>query len=444
MTETPSPPIRSSHDLLQYEKTLDCVHCGLCLASCPTYDLLSRETTSPRGRIYLMRGLAEGKIEPTAPVVRDLDLCLVCRACEPVCPAGVHFGEMMEFVRTEILEDARAKTLKDHLRRFAVRRLIPYPRRLRWLAHVIRFGEWSGVRGLLKRLGVLRRISPDLDLRDELLPPMPPAAARRRLPANTVAGGVRRGRVAVLEGCVMPLLLGDTNRATVRVLAEQGFDVVVPRTPVCCGALSAHFGSLDVARQAALTAIAAFDSVGEVDAVVVNSAGCAAMMKEYGRLLHDGDGASAAQHAAARALAAKVRDVSEFLSEQGIRPPRGRIEARVAYADACHLGHAQGVRDQPREVLVAIPGIRLVPLERADRCCGAAGLYNALHPQLSMRLLEDKIDDLRRSQADVLATGNPGCLMQWRAGVRRAGLAIEVVHPIELFDRATRAEPDAG
>lgn len=443
MNDTPSSakhsPIRSAADLAHHERTLDCVHCGLCLASCPTYELFGRETTSPRGRIYVMRGLAEGEIEPSDTITTELDLCLVCRACEPVCPSGVKFGEMMEFTRSEILEPARKRTLKDRIKAFALTKLIPFPRRLRPVAALLRMYETIGLRGLLKRFGVLSYLSNEIATRDALLPAIPSASDRRRLPKQTLSGMGHRGRVAVLEGCVMPLLLGEVNRATVKVLADQGFEVVVPREDVCCGALCAHFGQLEAARDAARRAIRAFAKLGPLDAIILNSAGCGAAMKEYGRLLEHSTGVPDAEVVAARAFSAKVKDIAEFLAEQGFRTPRGRYDATVAYADACHLAHAQGVREPPRRMLEAIPGVKLVPLERSDRCCGAAGLYNALQPIESMRLLDGKMEELSRSGASIVATGNPGCLLQYRVGVRRAGLDIEVVHPVELFARAIDA-----
>lgn len=427
--------------LLQYEKTLDCVHCGLCLAACPTYELFGRETTGPRGRVYLMRGLAEGSIEPQAKIVKDLDLCLVCRACEPVCPSGVRYGEMMEYTRSEVLAPARTGAFKERVLHFAVRHLLPFPRRLRLVARVLRVGDALGIRGWLRRTGWLQHISKDMAAREALLPVIGPAVARRPLPQHTAATHrsverPRRGRVAVLDGCVMPLLLGDVNRATVRALAAQGFDVVTPEEPTCCGALSAHFGALGAARAAARRTIAAFESLGEVDAVVINSAGCGSLMKEYGRLIEEDEDATAAERASATRFASKVKDVSEFLVERGIELVAGRVGESVTYVDACHLAHGQGVRDAPRTLLAAIPGIEVIESARADRCCGAAGLYNAMHPDVSWDLLRARVADVRDTGATVLATGNPGCLIQWRAGIQDAGLQMDVRHPIELLDRA--------
>jgi len=434
---TSSTRIRSAADLVSYEKSLDCVHCGLCLPACPTYERFGREGTSPRGRIYLLRGLAEGSVDPAAEVRRDLDLCLVCRACEPVCPSGVRFGEMMEFGRTALIEPARDGSMKDRARRFAVRRLLPHPRRVRLVGWLLWLFQRSGLHGLLKRYGVIRYFSRAAAMRDELLPRIPSFRKRRRIRRFTPAVGERRGKVAILEGCVMPVLLGDTNRACATALAGQGFDVLVPDTNTCCGALSAHFGALDVAAESALRTIRAFAALGPVDAVVIHSAGCGSVMKEYDRIVAESPQATAEDKLAAAAFAAKIRDVSEFLVEQGVRPPPGRVDARVAYADACHLAHAQGIKAAPRELLTAIPGVELVDLPRADRCCGAAGLYNALEPEDSMALLEGKMDDLGQVDADLLVTGNPGCLLQWRAGIERRGLEVDVLHPVELLARAS-------
>lgn len=431
--------LRNAEDLLQYEKTLDCVHCGLCLAACPTYEQHGREGTGPRGRIYLMRGLAEESIEPTPEVTRDLDLCLVCRACEPVCPSGVQFAEMMEFVRSDILAPARPRTMGGRIQRLFLTRLVGNQRLLRLVFWSLSVYQRSGLRTLLRRYGTLKYLSPDLDLRDQLLPEIPSRRDRRRLPSTFEARSTRRGRVALLEGCVAPILLGPVNHSTARLLAEQGFDVAVPARRTCCGALGAHFGELESARIMARQTVRAFTRLGPVDAVLVNSAGCGALMKEYGRLMAEWGKASDADRRAAAGFASKVRDVSEFLVEEGIRRPSGRVDAKVAYADACHLAHAQGVADAPRALLDSIPGLERVELDRADRCCGAGGLYNALHPRESQQLLEGKIADLKRSGATILATANPGCLLQWRSGIEQHGLDIEVVHPVELADRA--AEP---
>lgn len=429
--------VASAEDLAQIQRTLDCVHCGLCLEACPTYRLFGREATGPRGRIYLMRGLAEGEVVPGAEVTRDLDLCLVCRACEPACPSGVRFGEMMEFARGAWLEPARGG-LAPRVKRLFLGRVLRRQGVLRLVAAVLGAYQRLGIQTLLRRYGVLRFLSPRLAARDALLPEIPRRRERKRMPRMTPARGARRGRVALLEGCVAPILLPAANRATVAVLAWQGFEVVTPRAPGCCGALAAHFGSTDAARRMALETIARFTALGPLDAVLVNSAGCGAAMKEYGRLF---DGAGNEERRAAQGFSSKVKDVAEFLVVQGIRPPSGTVDVTVAYADACHLAHAQRIQDAPRRLLEAVPGVRLVPLAESERCCGAGGLYNVLEPETSRALLEVKLDLLAASGAGVLATGNPGCLLQWRSGVRARNLAVEVVHPVELLWRA--GEPRA-
>ncbi len=406
-----------------YQGTLDCVHCGLCLSSCPTYRVTGRETSSPRGRVYLMRGVAEGAIPLSEMVADELHLCLGCRACETACPSGVQYGAMLELAREAIAQRGLRPGATPGIERFALKSLVPHRVRLHLVFSLLR---------IVQRLGLDRLVAPLLParLRDahRLLPAVPDAAARRRLPVFTPAEGQRRGRVALLEGCVMAELFGDVNRATIRVLVRNGFDVVVPADQTCCGALLAHAGELDEARTLARRNIAAFASTdGEpFDAVVTNSAGCGAALREVDHWL-PGEGSP---------LASMTRDVCEWLDEVGMRPLPGRIAVRVCYDDPCHLIHAQGVADAPRRLLSAIPGLELIPHADASSCCGAAGTYNLTQPEMSAAVLEAKMKCLEKAAPEVVATGNPGCMLQLRAGARARGLSMQVVHPIELIDRA--------
>jgi len=408
-----------------YAGTLDCVHCGLCLSHCPTYVATGRETSSPRGRIYLMRGVAEGAIPLSDLVAGELHLCLGCRACETACPSGVQYGAMLELGRETVAKAGLRGGPTPIVERASLRHVVAHPRRLRALFSVIRLAQ----RARLDRL-VARLLPRSLRVAHDLLPPVPSGAARRRLPAFTPAEGRRRGRVALLEGCVMAELFGEVNRATVRVLARNGFDVVVPPAQVCCGALLAHAGELDAARALARRNTRAFPgSDGEaIDAVVTNSAGCGSALREIDHWLPDDE--------EARALAARVHDVCEWLDEAGLRPPGGRVDARVCYDDPCHLLHGQGVGDAPRRLLAAIPGLELVPHADAGMCCGAAGTYNLTQPEMAATVLEAKMTSLEAAAPDAVATGNPGCLLQIRMGARARGLPVEVVHPVELLDRA--------
>jgi glycolate oxidase iron-sulfur subunit len=403
-----------------YARSLDCVHCGLCLQVCPTYRETGREISSPRGRIYLLRGVAEGRFELSEAVSNEAYLCLDCRACETACPSGVRFGSLIELARAEVEHAGLRRGWPKRLERIALRRVLPHRARLRALV---------GLLALVQRLRLDRLVGALLPKGPrgalELVPEVPPADLRTPLPDFVPAEGERRGRVGFFVGCVMPELFGAVNAATVRVLARNGFDVVIPQQQGCCGALHSHAGDRSAACELARKNAAAFDAA-EVDAVVVNSAGCGAAMREAHDWLGD----------AAAAFSGRVRDVSEFLDEQGLRDPDGRLEANVCYDDPCHLAHAQGVVAAPRRLLEKIPGLRLVPHEDAASCCGAAGIYNLTHPEMSRAVLDRKLDALAAAAPDVIASGNPGCLMQLRSGVRRRGLAARVVHPIELLDAA--------
>jgi glycolate oxidase iron-sulfur subunit len=404
------------------DDSLDCVHCGLCLSACPTYRVTGRENSSPRGRIYLLRGVAEGKIELGGLVAEELALCLGCRACETECPSGVEFGAMLEKGRAAVTESGLRRGWGARIELFALRRILAYPRRLHAFVSLL---------GLAQRLRVDRLaaiVLPFTAPARSLLPRVPAASERRRLPAFTPARGKRRGRVALLEGCVMAELFGDVNRATVRVLARNGYDVVVPAEQGCCGALHAHAGDRATACRLAERNIDAFAAPGgePVDAVVSNSAGCGAALREIDQWL-PGRG---------EALVARVRDVCEWLDEVGLRPPEGSLPARVCYDDPCHLVHAQGIAAAPRRVLNAIPGLELVAHADAQSCCGAAGTYNLLQVEMSRQVLAPKLDALAAADPDWIASGNPGCLLQLRAGVEARGMRAGVVHPVQLLDRA--------
>ncbi len=425
--------MESHEKILRYQRALDCVHCGLCLPVCPTYKLTGRESSSPRGRIYLMRAFAEGRLEQTAETIAEIDRCLVCRACETVCPSGVQFGEMMELTRDLIEPTAARSGGARWVKRLFFRHVLPHPSRVRWLALLLRFYSESGLRGLLRKLGLLQLLGARTVLRDSMLPAIPPLAERVEPPPVTAARGELRGRVSYLVGCVAHELLPAANRAAISVLAENGFETRCPAERPCCGALAAHFGDLEAARALARKTIAAF---GEgTDAVVVSSAGCGSAMKEYGRLLeHD-----PAWSERARRFGARVLDWNEFLAKQVLRPPTGRLDLRVAYSEPCHLAHAQRISAAPKSLLQAIPGVTLVPFEGQESCCGAAGLYTVTQPEQSAALLEQKMEKLAAVKPDVIVTANPGCHLQLKSGAANHLDGVEVLHVAELLERAYRA-----
>lgn len=404
----------ATRGVVDRERLSECVHCGLCLSACPTYLELGTEMDSPRGRIYLMRELEDGRMELGADVVRHLDLCLGCRACEPACPSGVHYGELIEDARAYV-ERHYERPWTQRVWRTIVRELFPYAARVRALLLPVRWAQRLGLWPVLRSLIPFASMLPEL--RD--VPALSPVS-----PAQNP-----RGRVGLLAGCVARELCADTNAATVRVLQRNGWTVVTPPAQRCCGALHAHAGDPEAARALARWNIDAFPD--DLDAIVVNAAGCGAAMKAYGHLLRDDPNYGAR----ALSFAAKVRDVSEVLAAS-LEPPTARIEARVAYHEACHLVHGQRVSEAPRALLRAIPGVDVVPLNEADVCCGSAGSYNLVEPEMSRRLQARKVTNIQASGATCIASANPGCTLQIRAGLRAAGSNIEVVHPVELLDRA--------
>jgi len=400
-----------------YEGILDCIHCGICLPQCPSYRVLGLEADSPRGRVYLMRAAAEGRLGLTPALVTHMDRCLGCRACETACPSGVPFGRLLEAVRGQI-ERRVSRPLGHRLLRTAVLGLFPHPRRLGAALGLLRLYQRLGLSRLVRRLGLLAAF-PRLQALERLLPPLPPRG--ERLPARLPATGERRGEVALLAGCVQRLLFPEVNAATAHLLARSGFAVTVPEGQGCCGALHLHWGDRRAARALARRNLQAFE--GEA-LVVTNAAGCGTALLEYGDLL-PGD-------AAAAAFSARVRDVSQLLAET-TPVPTHPLPLTVTYHDPCHLAHGQRIHAAPRRLLRAIPGLRLVELPEADLCCGSAGVYNLLQPEIADRLLERKLDRIVETGAEVVVSGNPGCLLQLRMGLARRGLGIRAHHPVELL-----------
>ena len=412
-------------DTLDAPQTLtairSCVHCGICLPQCPTYRVLGEEMDSPRGRVYLMRAVAEHRLDVTEGFRRHLDLCLGCRACETACPAGVPFGSLLETSRAEI--ERRGRPWRERLLASLIYGVFPRPGRLRALLAAARVYHRSGIQAFVRRMGILERF-PRLAAMERLLPAGPVAAP---LPEFLPARGRSRGRVALLTGCVQRHLFADVNRDTTRLLALAGWDVVVPRGQECCGALELHGGRVDALRRRAGALASVFPT--DVDWVVTNAAGCGSTMREYGHWTSD---------EAAGRLAARTRDVTELLADAAL--PLEPLPLTVTYHDACHLAHGQKVRAAPRVLLAKIPGLTVVPLADSELCCGSAGVYNILEPDMAERLLAHKIDRIVETGARTVVTGNPGCLLQIASGARRRGVEIEVIHPVTLVARAVRWE----
>jgi glycolate oxidase iron-sulfur subunit len=398
-----------------------CVHCGICLPQCPTYRVLGEEMDSPRGRIYLMRAAAEGRVGLTETFQRHLDLCLGCRACESACPSGVRFGSLLEATRAQLRRAGPpppARLLQALL--FAV---LPEPTRLGAALAAFKLYRRVGVRALARASGLLRRF-PRLAAMDALLDDVP---SETPLPEFVAAHGRVRGRVGLLTGCVQRHLYPHVNRDTARLLSLAGFEVVIPRSQGCCGALELHAGRAEAAERRARALVTAFPS--DLDFVVTNAAGCGATMKEYGHQVADLAG-----------FAGRVRDVMEILDDADL--PLGPLPLTVTYHDACHLAHGQRVRHVPRQLLRRIPGLRLVELADSELCCGSAGVYNLLEPGMARALLERKIARIAETGARMVAAANPGCLLQIAWGCRERGLDVTTVHPVELLARATDAHQD--
>ena len=424
------------HDAPSQEDLSRCVHCGFCLQECPTYLQLGIETDSPRGRIHLLGALTDGTVEATPALTGHLDLCLQCRACETACPSGVPFGRIMESGRAMILQKGAAPR-SWRLRAWLLRQTLPYPKRLSILFGILRLYQRSGLQRLLRASRLLRILPGGLSEAEEMLPRLPTKSYRMSRADSPPNAGVKK--VALLTGCVMPHLYPRTHEATVRVLARHGIEVVDVPEQRCCGALSIHAGDRVTGRALARRNIDAFLEAG-VDAIVVNSAGCGATLMEYGELMEQ-DNAYAAK---ARRFSKLVTDVNEFVAEIGVKAPQAALNVRVTYQDSCHLVHGQKVLNAPRQLMESIPGLELAEMETPDRCCGSAGIYSLAQREMSMSVLDDKMRDVAATEAPVIATANPGCMMQLEAGLRRHGLEGRVVHVIELLDEAYRAEDDSN
>jgi glycolate oxidase iron-sulfur subunit len=428
-TTSTAPDLTPLRQVFSHAET-SCIKCGFCLPKCPTYRLTGNEAASPRGRIDLMQAVARNELE-AGEIFPYLDFCLGCRACETACPAGVEFGKLLEAGRAAARVGKPASRLEARLQQWSLQRLLTSPSRLRLLGNLLRLYQRSGAQRFIRDHEVLQRVTPFLAAMEAMLPSRLVNAERLAIPDEIAPQGDEVGRVAVLTGCVMPELLPRVNQATVRVLTVNGYRVLAPSAQRCCGALQAHAGELEVARQLARHNIDVFETL-DVAWVVVNSAGCGAMMKAYGHLLAD-DPAFAAR---ASVFSSRVRDVSEMLATAPLRGPLKPMPLRVAYDDPCHLLHGQKISEPPRAILRQIPELCLLDVPESDWCCGSAGIYNLVHSDTAQELLDRKMAHLAAVQPELIATGNPGCLLQLQHGVRRHQLDVEVLHPVEILARA--------
>ena len=418
----------SPHEKPSWDLYSRCVHCGLCLDQCPTYRALGTEMDSPRGRIYQIVQVDEGRLTLGDSFVTHIDRCLGCLNCQTACPSGVAYGSLLDRARAQIAENYRRPWLATRIRNHFYADILPSFGRLATHARFLRFYQRSGLQSLARATGILKLL--EMEELDALSPRIDRKFSFSDLGRVFPAEGERRGRVAFLIGCVASVAFAELNRATIRVLTKNGIEVHVPEKQSCCGALQLHAGLLDLARKQARRNVAAMGSA-QFDAIVTNAGGCGSTLKEYAALLKN----DRIYSDRAQQFTAKARDINEYLAEIGLREPTRKVSARVTYQDSCHLAHAQGVRSAPRELLRQI-GATVVESPRADSCCGSAGVYNVVQNEISMKVLDEKMGYIASVEPEIIATANVGCMLQFRAGVQRSQLKARVAHVVELLDEA--------
>ncbi len=431
---TVAHPGFSTPDGPREEDMYKCVHCGFCLQACPTYLETGLETESPRGRIALMKAVNEGRIGITPDVYRHWDLCIQCRACEVACPSGVPYGNLIEATMSEVDQQRKKGLLARVAGNLVLNSILPKQGRLELVANVLRLYQSSGLQSAVRKTKILSTLAPGLAEMEMSSPTVSKQRFRARGQVYPAQGEVR-ARVAILSGCVMPLMHGSEMDAAMRVLTRNGCEVEVTKGQGCCGAIHSHVGDLERARALARKNIDAFEARG-VDAVIVASAGCGARMKEYGHLLENDPGYAER----ASRFSETVKDIHEYLVDLPFTPPTAKLDRRVTYQDSCHLANAQRITDAPRTILTSIPGVELVEMERSDVCCGAGGTYTITEREFSLRVLDSKMRNVGRTNADVLATANPGCVLQLQYGTQRYGPPVEVKYVTDLLDEAYRRE----
>jgi len=418
-------------DVPDYGDILNCMHCGLCLPHCPTYSLTQLEKANPRGRIALIKAVADGDLEITEGFVNAMDFCLNCRACESACPAGVKYGELQEAARAQIEISGFGTPWGKAFKSFMLGTVFT----TKWMLSAIGYSLWlyekTGVQWLVRKSRVLELVVPKLAQMESLSPTVQVPFSDKVLPEVIKPETAPRYKVGLLTGCIMNMIFADVNQDTAEVLVHNGCQVHVPKDQVCCGSLHGHNGDLKTARKLAKKNIDVFEREG-IDYLVINSAGCGSFLKTYGHLLReDKDYAEKA-----RKFEKKVVDVSEFLVKVGFETPKYPINVRVTYDDACHLLHGQKISQQPRDVIHSIPGLKFVELQEASWCCGSAGIYNIVQYDASMEILDRKMENIKKTGAQVILSGNPGCLVQLRHGVKRHNMDVKVLHPITVLNKS--------
>lgn len=418
-------------DIPDENKWADCVHCGMCLEACPTYQETGEEHNSPRGRVYLIKAVAEGKIDVNEAFSKPVFECLDCRACETACPADVQVGGLIEEARGQIRQAMPLTGFTGAFSKTMLKGVFPYQNRLNMLGGLTRFYQKSGMQRVVRKTGMLNVMPTHLKEMEAILPEVGKPVLGR-FPETVPAQGVTKKRVGMLTGCVMDIMFSDVNEATISVLTHNGFEVGLPKQQGCCGALHIHAGERETGKMLAKQNIEAFK---DYDTVLVNAAGCGCALQEYHELFRN----DPEMLPMAEEFSAKIEDVSKFLYDNDFKRPKTEMKTKITYHDACHLAHGQGIRFEPRQLLKEIPGIELVELPDADRCCGSAGIYNLTHPEMAGALLDRKIADVPEN-VEMISMGNPGCMLQIAMGVQKHGRSEKVVHTVQLLDLAYQKE----
>jgi glycolate oxidase iron-sulfur subunit len=415
------------------KKWADCVHCGMCLESCPTYEQTGQEQHSPRGRVHLIKSVAEGKLQVNEQFMDPVFQCLDCRACTTACPADVDVGGLIEEARGQIRQAMPLTGVKGAISKFFLHDLFPHQNRLNTLGSLLRFYQKSGMQKAVRKTKLINVMPQHLVDMESIMPEVKEPVKKKYKDVKVIkATGETKQEVAMLTGCVMDVMFSDINESTINVLTRNGNDVVIPQNQTCCGALHVHAGDRDMGRKLAKQNMEAFK---DFDKVIVNAAGCGCMMKEYAELFKE----DPEMHAKAEEFSEKVEDISKFLHETGYEKPKAEMNTKITYHDACHLAHGQGIRQQPRDILLDIPGVDMVHMPNSDRCCGSAGIYNITNPEMANAVLESKMENVP-DDVEMISMGNPGCMLQMAMGVQKYGRNQKIVHTVQLLDWAYQKE----
>jgi glycolate oxidase iron-sulfur subunit len=415
----------------QESKWADCVHCGMCLESCPTYEQSGEEQQSPRGRVYLIKAVAEGKLNVDEHFAEPVFSCLDCRACTTACPVDIDVGGLIEEARGQIRQAIPLNGWKGAVNKFFLHGVFPHHNRLRSLGGLLRFYQKSGMQKVVRKTNLIHIMPQHLTDMESIMPEVK-GSVRKKFTSLIKAKGETRHKVAMLTGCVMDVFFSDINESTINVLTRNGNDVSIPKNQTCCGALHVHAGDREMGRKLAKQNIEAF---GNAEKVIVNAAGCGCMMKEYAELFRD----EPEWKERAEEFQEKVVDISKYLHDTGYEKPKALMNTRITYHDACHLAHGQGVRKEPREILLDIPGVEMVQMPNADTCCGSAGIYNITNPEMADEVLKSKMENVPED-VEMISMGNPGCMMQMALGVQKYGRNQKIVHTVQLLDWAYQKE----